>query len=405
MRLITDIKDQQAIEWLSECRHTRGWARQTLQAYVYSLIEMEMYATKVSLVKFLRDWDYDDYRNFVAHYVKNNASKNSVALYIKVAKAYQKWRIDKGYITEDEYPLHRPLKLTGLRDETVTVLLPPLELLKLRVMPQKTTTLMDAAILETALCTGMRRSELVQLRASDIRWGEAPIDIELQAKSPYVAATVYLDPFRHGLKNDKARRCYISQLAGDLIRRVLKSHGISLDSNLPVFPMTPYEVRHRIAAMARSVNLLHPESYVSAAKELGVQTATRFGMMDINSEEIENNELRAAIQRLQRIENKERQQFGLRKNVIAHAEKKARNIRKTLNPHALRYTNVCIMYHRHFTGHRHDLDYVSRTTGHSLHSGQSDVIEKYLAKFSLVESDSQWRNLWTNKATYWAAVK
>lgn len=374
--------------------------RRSIELKIYSFNKFCDYMIGTLRIYSISGIGKDELQKWVDHMLALDCARTTMGLLIGHVFSFWRWCIAKGYIPDQEAPLLRKsaFKFKGKPPRAQTVIRPE-EIFRMRTSGYG--TLGAAVIFEIALCTGMRMGEVLQLRASDIEWGKLPNDKELNSPSPYVVATILVYPMRHAIKVRKHKRMYLSRIAGKLLLLWMEDKKIPPKSDLPLFP---YSRKYGWEMMCKLADKCHVKS-TSVQPHLDKEESAydvdeMYGMLDVSLNDVEDKLLKSMIVRVRKQEQKKRKL--LRMGVVGErkkfAEQKARA--SALNPHTLRYTNICFMWFRCFTGERQNELAIKMTTGH----GVNRQMLHYLIDNDVIKNEIVWKKLWIGLPDHWGHI-
>jgi integrase/recombinase XerD len=151
-------------EFITFIQVEKGLARLTLESYTRDLIRLDSWATKNG--KSVTDLDRSDLRKWIASLSREGLAPTSVARAVSTARGFYKFLMLDGHIK------HHPAEDldTPQRFNYLPKLLTEDEINKLFSAPDISTEegIRDRAILELMYATGLRVSELVNLKNSDV---------------------------------------------------------------------------------------------------------------------------------------------------------------------------------------------------------------------------------------------
>ena len=151
-------------EFITHLRVERGLAQNTIQAYSRDLVRFFMYLESRNLTPF------EIARGFIRDYVgtlSSRLSKRSQARNISAIKTFFRFLVSEGRMKENPARLMETPRIPRKLPDILSLD----EVMQLLVQPDITTPLgqRDRAMLELLYATGLRVSELVGLRVSDVK--------------------------------------------------------------------------------------------------------------------------------------------------------------------------------------------------------------------------------------------
>ena len=151
-------------EFITFIQVEKGLARLTLESYTRDLVRLDSWATKTG--KSITDLDRSDLRKWIASLSREGLAPTSVARAVSTARGFYKFLMLDGHIK------HHPAEDldTPQRFNYLPKFLTEDEINKLFSAPDISTEegIRDRAILELMYATGLRVSELVNLKNSDV---------------------------------------------------------------------------------------------------------------------------------------------------------------------------------------------------------------------------------------------
>jgi site-specific recombinase XerD len=240
--------------------------------------------------------------------------------------------------------------------------------------------LREATAFEMFATSGMRISELAQLRAADINYGCRVADYELNTISPYIGGWIELNPSKGLLiKRGHYRTVFFSRLAAKLLRLHIASMGIPDDSMLPIFP---YKTE-RIYDWIRRAG----EGIIGAKESDKIKYQRRAGFLDVDVSKLEGTDAyKDLVRKAQEAERKKREEHkGIEEVSTPIASRPT-----ILHPHSMRHFFAVCQYYRNYYGNRHDLVTLRDLLGHS-NTMQTNV---YVTSQPVCTNDHEWKRIY-----------
>ena len=244
---------------------------------------------------------------------------------------------------------------------------------------QRITSLRDATVIELLLSSGMRISEMMQLRVCDLNFGCNITDFELEITSPYIGGWIELSPSR-GLqtKRGKYRTVFFSKLAAKLIKRYIACSGVDINGVCPLFPFKKQDLYYMIRKAGRGL--------VGKGKQDESKYQRKAGFLDIDVHSIEATD--AYREMLRKSQDAERKKLA-DSNGMGDAAKPMASRGTYLHPHSLRHFFAVVQYYRNYYGNRRDLVTLRDLLGHS----STDQTNVYVTSQPVVTSEAEWKRI------------
>lgn len=310
-------------------------------------------------------------------------------------------------------PLMFPALLRSVIEQTELMdLLTPQDIFLVR--KKRDVKIEVAAWFETAICTGLRASEMQQLRACDIQWEKKPMDLEEGVPSRYVAATIQL--YKHTIKTKRRRQrvAFLSVLAGRLIEQLLEKFELPHNADAPIFPFerdsirqmivrtqdyTPVKVRRRKKQNRATKKGCLLEGLIDRHRSRNA-TLRSVTLSDVNPEIFSSDEYKKRLEAMQRKKEEERAAAPSYARHLSELPQGTQELRP-FTIHGFRNMYCCYMYFRNFHGERNNMERLIAEMGHV--DRQSTMA--YLNHFDLVNNDVAWKMLWTGTASDWRMLR
>ena len=247
------------------------------------------------------------------------------------------------------------------------------------------------AAFEVFISSGMRLSDLCNIRCCDVYVGKKVFDKIDGCNSKYIGAAILIDPRLIRTKNRKKRVTYISAYALKMLKLYMDVMGLNFKSNSPLFPWATDTFRAYFSEIGIEFKKIRDAFYsnekIADSRSLKVNPELMIGEPftgeGINKRLV--NRIKTRIKNIQR-SNK-------RDDVLIDDTHEMNN----LHIHAFRYTFTSLMYHRDWAGGRKDAVYISQLLGHRHHSQTMT----YLTTVNTVNDDTEWKLIWLGSPNDW----
>lgn len=305
---------------------------------------------------------------------------------LAVVKSFTRWANQSGKIAENPLSRFRIPNPSGLPPFIPTAR----QIFEIRNSPYVKGYMM-ACMLEWLISTGMRIDELLQVRVCDICWEPKMYDREADRISPYIGASVDLNPAAgYNIKNNLRRKVFVSKLAVKMTKRYMAESGIEAEDNVPLFPIVYATFQERMSYLTTKLNLVdsHGMSKDSDGKLIPV-IKRNLDDVDVDASCL-NHEIRKRILHLkQRQQTKKPYTFSTGKKIAkVGIREKPKEGRCTA--HAFRHFFGVMMYYRDYTGNKHCLDTVSKLMGHKTLKESEKYIRRELQS---IRNDKEWKQI------------
>lgn len=311
---------------------------------------------------------------------------NSLTVMTSIVRMFLRWLKYTDQISE-EIVFPREF-LHGVTSHEMMDLLTPQDIFLIR--KQRDILVEDALVLELGLCTGMRISEMLQLRMCDILWEKKPMDEIEGTPSPYVSGTIYLYKKAIKTKRRRSRVAYLSRLAGKLLRSFMEKYDLEENSQAPLFPCTHRALGYGFDCMVDAV--IDRNRCNTEASQIRTP-----GHLELESGELGNPHYQAKLKKIQDTNQEKQDKLPEYAKQINDLPMTGTGVLRPFVPHGMRHCYACFMYYRNFHGERRNIHRLSAEMGHiSFQSTQT-----YLNHFSLVNTDTTWKMLWMGTMQDW----
>lgn len=247
------------------------------------------------------------------------------------------------------------------------------------------------AAFEIFISSGIRLSDLCNIRCCDVHVGKKPFDKIENCPSQYVGAAILIDPRSVRTKTRKRRLTYISVYALKMLKIYMDVMGLNFKMEAPLFPWSPKTLKLYFTEMGKMFREARDKYYSGQDTEdprpLKINTDLITG--DKFTGDGMNKRLAKRIKTRIRNINKSNK----REHVLVDDVSDKRN----LHVHCFRHTLAALMYHRDWTGGRKDVTYISHLLGHKQESQSFD----YLTTVDILSSDSEWKTIWLGMPSDW----
>lgn len=247
------------------------------------------------------------------------------------------------------------------------------------------------AAFEVFVSSGMRLSDLCNIRCCDVYVGKSVFDKIDGCPSKYIGASILIDPRAIRTKTRKKRVTYISVYALKMLKIYMDVMGLNFKSNSPLFPWATDTFRTYFSEIGGEFKKLRDNFY----KKEGIDNSRS---LKINPELMIGEQFTGE---------------GMNKKLVKRIKTRMKNIKRSnkiddvliddthkmsnLHIHAFRYTFTSLMYHRDWAGGRNDAVYISQLLGHR-HYSQTMT---YLTTINTVNDDTEWKLIWLGSPNDW----
>jgi len=410
------LQNEEMEQYIQEIRSIGGAGQASVALATYAFIKLLRHASTFLPGKEWFEMTRKDAEVFIECLESSGMSKNTITLYKVRYIALFNWAIGKDYRSDPVNPF-KDMPSGGYREKAIP-LVPAHSIFQARM--RGNSTLRDAAIFEMCLSTTMRASEIVSITPRMIKVGDAPIDRERGHVSPFVSASITINPTETIVKNNSSKKSWVSKLAMELLCKYIKKSGIKWDSNLPIFPMNQRNMNNIFSDMFDGAELIYPNEMSGSITNADIKESAFSRMQksldavvsgEESLEEDDTPEAKAYLESLMRAakaEKRSEDMFGERRGVrhVNGKREEGRQRREKVGPHVIRYTSICSMFYRNFDGSRQSEESVRAITGHSKNdNSKSSMLSEYLTSRGFIENDVQWATLWTGRQQHWMLLR
>jgi integrase len=239
-----------------------------------------------------------------------------------------------------------------------------------------------ALFFEFCLSSGMRISEMLQIRYCDLDFNEAPINPETGKRNSLCGGSVTLNPRYHQIKSKAVVKTYFSKLTLRLLKIYMRVNGIENNNSIVrVFPFSISVIQlwfYRMNVLCKFESALN-NSHEEAKRCL---------------EELSSKELEKELEGIsQGIAHSMRTRLEeLKKNpdrLIKSDERFGNKHKENLTAHSLRYFFISIQLFRDYRGGSMDTAFIRQLLGHR--SGAT--IFGYILKLDIIPSEKIYTRL------------
>lgn len=257
------------VAFLSYLSLEKKYSEHTIRAYKADIEEFAQFLNKKYSAVAMEKVQYSHIRSWVVDLVQSKINARSINRKMASLKAYYKFLVVSLQIEKTPFLLHQPLKM----EKKVVVPFSVKEVSQV-VDTMETTdfsSVRDKTIMELFYATGIRRSELINLKVSDIDWGQKQIKVlgkrNKERLIPLIDSVLevlkeYLE-FRKEISSEENYLFLTSKgkkIYPELVYRVVNSHfGVVTTKE----KKSPHILRHAFAT-----HLLDNGADLNAVKEL-----------------------------------------------------------------------------------------------------------------------------------------
>lgn len=272
------IEDDLIRRYLAYLKVEKGLAPNSLDAYTNDLTKLNNFSEEHE--KELLSIERDDLIEFLIELKDSNASDTTISRCMSVVKGFYKFLLAEGYLQRDPSSLIETRKSW----QTLPRFLDNTEVEKLLAQPDQSSDVgkRDKAMLEVLYATGLRVSELISLKLSDLDWDRGVINCygkgSKQRRVPIgKSALDYLKRYfavRPRFLSGKSTDYLFVELSGIPITRqkfwrLIKDYG----RQAKIEYVTPHMMRHSFATVLlrngadlRSVQIMLGHSDISTTQ-------------------------------------------------------------------------------------------------------------------------------------------
>lgn len=251
-----------------------------------------------------------------------------------------------------------------------------------------------AAAFEVFISSGIRLSDLCNIRCCDVHVGKVVFDRIENCKSKYIGAAILIDPRSVRTKTRKRRLTYISVFALKILKMYMDVMGYNFKSEAPLFPWATQTFAayfYEIGLKFREERDKFYSKENSDSRALSINTDLITGD-SFTGDGMNKNLVRRIKTRMKNIDKKNSKDGALADDI---------SDKLNLHIHSFRHTFASLMYYRDWAGGRKDVAYIAHLLGHKFNSA---VTYDYLKATNVVNSDSDWKSIWSGLPSDWKNV-
>jgi site-specific recombinase XerD len=370
-------------EYLEEAATNRTDSACSMDQYIHVLRRFGEFLAGENVAK-VHDVNKDTIIAWNKQMQKVGYAAATVAQRISIVKGFFGWMMEMERI--EAFPFPEFMRKVGKPPRTPNILMPRmiLALRELRFIPVE-----KSAAIETLFSSGMRVSELCQLRANQIEWNVVPQDLSTNAPSVYCGGRIQLKREETSIKSGRSRITYFSKVSARLLRKHMEKFRIPFDSTQRLFRWRRNNITHWLYELTDKVPMLQ-ESIDQHSK-----------IIDLSQTEEDISQIQdERMRRLARERQKKEQRF-IESGITDPRHGKHQRMLKSrrFKLHGLRYAFCCLMYYRNYHGERNNRDRCMRMMGHS----NSAIHYQYLFDMDWVTNDAMWEALVAGRKQDWFA--
>ena len=235
----------------------RGMSKNTIDAYTRDIKKLEAYVEMVGIDKKLTEIDYQDLLPFINYLASFQMSANTQSRILSGLKAFFKYLLMQDIIQVDPSQLLEFPKLT--RKLPVVLAVEEIELIFQAIDLTSPEGIRNRSILETLYSCGLRVSEVVTLKLSNLHLDEAYIKVFGKGQKERLvpiglpaikAINTYLQETRINIKPKKEAEniLYLNRRGGQLSREMVFLIVKALVKKTPIQKkISPHTFRHSFA--------------------------------------------------------------------------------------------------------------------------------------------------------------
>jgi integrase/recombinase XerC len=229
----------------------KNYSKYTINDYRYNLESFLKYLDSVDIP--LQQVDDNTIRNYIMVMYNEKLSKKSISQHISSLRSFFKYLVNNKFMTEDPTLLISNPKLDKRLPHALSV--NEVEGMLAKPKQDDTLGLRDALILEMLYSTGVRVSELVNIKLDDINYGEHTIKILGKgSKERYVLygtpcanlLTKYLNDSRSILNVKNSDYLFLNARGGNITTRAIRDIIDKYDTDINGH-VSPHTLRHTFA--------------------------------------------------------------------------------------------------------------------------------------------------------------
>ncbi|MCK9420371.1 MAG: tyrosine recombinase XerC [Nitrospirae bacterium] len=274
-------------DFLSYLRNERNVSPHTLRGYLSDLEQLSSFLGK----KELSAVDHQTLRRFIAHLMRGEVKKSSIARKLSAIRSFFRYLNREGILTNN------PARLvaTPRRDKRLPSVLTADDALRLMNSPNSkkpedhASMLRDRAVLETLYSTGIRASELIGMNREDIDRNDSLIRIRGKGRKERIVpiggkAREAIDAYLGGHSRDAETSAVFigpsgKRLTARTVQRILENHRKQLGLQQKA---SPHTLRHSFAT-----HMLESGADLRAIQELlghaSLSTTQRYTHVNLDS--------------------------------------------------------------------------------------------------------------------------
>ncbi len=241
--------------YIDYLKNVKKASNNTVLSYKRDIEKMIKYFNEQGITE-LKKINTTNMNSYILYLEKNNQATSTISRYVASVKAFYMFLRDEGHITNVPTKDMKPPKIEKKLPEVLSVE----EMLKLLEQPNTDTVkgIRDKAMLELLYATGIRVSELISLKVSDVNLEMSYIQCEQSKKSRIVpfndearrAISLYLKKARPVFVKDELNLNLFTNCSGEPMSRqgfwkLIKNYGEKAGITEPI---TPHMLRHTFAA-------------------------------------------------------------------------------------------------------------------------------------------------------------
>lgn len=321
---------------------------------------------------------------------------DSISTYMSPVKTFCEWLSHPtvSIVTTNPFPKMKLEGNSGGVTKIETHHLTAKEVFNIRAS-QVISDIAQATIFEVLISSGMRKSEMIELRACDVDFRKRPKDGEYKAASPFCGAMIRNEGYGGGIriKRGRERKIYISKLAAKLLVTYMKVKRIDPESNAPIFPVHEKSINGWLTRISVKTGLIKEKFREPSLRKRG------FLDIDVNSMQGATEGYKKLILAAQERERKEMAAgpSGVRASRVQPPR------RVTLHPHSLRHFYTYIMWYRNWYGNRKDLVDLRDLLGHKDITTTDIYLVNEIAH-DIIDNDRDWIRVMTGNGLEYRSI-
>lgn len=314
-------------------------------------------------------------------------SDRSATAHLSVISSFYKWMTHPTIQVMERNPFPK-FRMSSLMNAYDCWIPTAKEILEMRRYANNT-KLLNATAFETMISTGLRISEIRQLRVYDLQFQvECAYDHQLKKASPFVGG--YIDMVSQaglGVKRGMKRRIYFSRLAGKLLQRYIAVQHLA--DNMPLFPFTRAGVNKWLKEIAKPVVSRYKLGEGKTVHLRRVDFLDTTTITDLPPELANTKEVQAYHRSLEKAKRRQ-QELEERYPHIKKASRVERVKPISFHNHCTRHAFAMLMMYRNWFGASNDIKTVSLLLGHRVL--QNTLI--YAGHPGICFSYEDWKRIW-----------